>query len=926
MNKFQLASKVSKLTGINYKSLLKKSNKELNDLIIVKEKENEEIEKNKNEIINAVLDQMKNIKNKRILLKLTYEDNTEKNITITKDNILEFVKKIADDYLESLLIRSYGISIIDNDPNTGGFFPYLNKSTFDLEKYGIYKEFQKENYKNSCLYIALKNSNQFTEIELENIKHLIITEYTPRCKLKILCNYLKIQIRLKYRKKGQIDYLIYGKEYSKIINLCLLHNHYFINENNNFQLIEQLIKNNEMELIDFSNCEIFKTIYYDKIEQIDYLNYDENSYNKINKFKHSKYDEIKYYYADTETYVNENILKSYMIAYTTDEKTECFKDNNHIEKFFNVLKKDKSKNIIVYFHNLKFDFNQLIKVNFIIKSIISNNGSIKQVKLSYKNKNIILRDSYGIISSKLDNFGKMFNLEQKKSYCPFELYNKENCEKAFLDISEIDFIKDEKFINQSKQYIKYGKFFHMDYAADYCINDCVVLKLGLEKFYNTLTELADKGDEDNFKKMIRSKISTPGIVKSISLYKNSICDFYEFSNNVQAFLQKFITGGKCMLKNNQKQYKEGQISSLDANSLYPSAMIQIGKYGGFLKGKPKILEHKNMEFLNLQDGYFIKIKINKVNIHLDFPVLSIIKDGIRNYTNELENEIIYVDKFTLEDAIKYQNIEFEILEGYFFNEGRDNKLSSLVQELYNKRLYYKSNKNPLENVYKLLLNSLYGKFIESAKTVNSNTIIKRTQAECMKFVKKNYHTIKEFSNINNIYIIKNSKAINKHYNMCHIGAEILSMSKRIMNEVFYTAKLSNTEIFYTDTDSIKLYSKDVEQLSLKYKELYNKELVGNELGQFKDEHIEKDILICYKFIGLGKKAYISIEQNNNHKFSLKGIPKIYLDKNELINIYEKLYNGDIIKFCDVEKNKNLLLTSNFYSRINIDFNRKLQFL
>ena len=893
MSKFNLASKASKLTGLNYQSLLKKSINELNELINEKEKIKKTHDEIKNGIINMILDQLKNDKNKKILLNLTFEDDTNRTITINRPNILEFLRNLEDTY-EEKKIKKYSYSIIDNNLNSGGFFPYLNKSNFNLEKYGIYKDFKKDNYKNSCLFLALKNSNLFTDIELEEIKHLIITEYTPRSKLKILCDHLKIQIRLKYRKKDQIDYLTYGKQYSKKINLCLLHNHYFLNEDNNFQLIEELIKNNEMELIDFSNIEIFKTIFYDKIEQNDYLNYNENSYNKINKFKHSKYDEIKYYYADTETYQDKNnVLNSYMIAYSTDDKTECFKCDNHIEKFLNVLKKDKSKNIIVYFHNLKFDFNQLIKVNFIIKSIISNNGSIKQVKLSYKNKNIILRDSYGIISSKLDNFGKMFNLEQKKSYCPFDLYNEENCKKPFLELNEIDYIKDEKFINQSKQYIKYNKFFHLDYAADYCKNDCVVLKLGLEKFYNTLTELSEKGDEDNFKKMIRSKISTPGIVKSISLYKNSICDFYEFTNNVQAFLQKFIIGGKCMLKNNTKLYKEGLISSLDANSLYPSAIIQIGeKIGGFLRGKPKILENKNMDFLNLQDGYFIKIKINKVNINLDFPILSVIKNGIRNYTNELENEIIYVDKFTLEDAIKYQNIEFEILEGYYFDEGRNNDLCELVKNLYDKRLSYKNNKNPLENVYKLLLNSLYGKFIESAKSVNSNTIIKRTEDDCIKFVKKNYHTIKEFTNINNIYVIKNSKAINKHYNMCHIGAEILSMSKRIMNEVFHAAKISNIEIFYTDTDSLKLFTKDIDNLSLKYNELYGKSLIGNNLGQFKDEHTEKDILNCYKFIGLGKKAYISIEKNNNHKFSLKGIPKIYLDKNSLVDIYEKLYKGD----------------------------------
>jgi hypothetical protein len=944
MNHFQLASRASKITGLNYQFLSRQTNEYLNNIINRKEDEQqddlqdndvdifnfkEDYDLNSDmikEITDAIMSIFRNKPNVNVLVEITFDYKFNVTFTITKENLIE-LSKIILTYTEGMIITGYKLSTISRELNTGGFFPYLNKSTLNLEKYGIYKEFKKENYENSCLFLALKNSNQFTNNELESIKHLIITEYTPRSKLKVLCNYLKIQIRLKYRKKTEIDYLTYGKKYSKKIELCLLLNHYFLNDDKKiFQTIEKLIKNNEMELINFSNPEIFKTIYYTMVDKKDYLEYDENSYKKIEEFNHGKYDEIKYYYADTETYIDKNnILQSYIIAYATDEKTECFKAINHLEKFFNVLKKDNSKNIIVYFHNLKFDFNQLIKVNFIIKSILSSNGSVKQVKLNYKGKDIILRDSYGVISSKLDNFGKMFNLETKKSYCPFDLYSEENCNKAFLTLDEIKYIKDDKFINQAKPFIKYGHFFHLDYAAQYCINDCIVLKQGMEKFYNTLTELANKGDENDFKKLIRSKISTPGIVKSISLYKNSLKNnFYEFSNNVQAFLQKFIIGGKCMLKNNTRQYKNGQISSLDANSLYPAAMIKIGELGGFLKGKPLILINKTMDFLNKVDGYFIKIRIKKVNIKLDFPILSIIKEGIRNYTNKLENEIIYVDKFTLEDAIKYQNIEFDIIEGYYFNEGRDNSLSKLVQELYNKRLFYKSNKNPLENVYKLLLNSLYGKFIESSKTVDSKTIIKRGEAECLKFVKKNYHTVKEFSNIGDIYIIKQSKAINKHYNMCHFGAEILSMSKRIMNQVFHAANNRSIEIFYTDTDSLKLFTNDIEELSIEYEKLYNKKLVGNDLGQFKDEHTEKDILNCFKFIGLGKKAYISIEKNGNHKYSLKGVPKIYL-KNNLVEIYERLYNGEVVKFNDKEINEKLLLTSNFYSRINIDFNRSLKF-
>ena len=66
MSKFKLASKASKLSGLNYQSLLKKSINELNELINEKEKIKKTHDEIKNEIINMILDQLKNDKNKKL--------------------------------------------------------------------------------------------------------------------------------------------------------------------------------------------------------------------------------------------------------------------------------------------------------------------------------------------------------------------------------------------------------------------------------------------------------------------------------------------------------------------------------------------------------------------------------------------------------------------------------------------------------------------------------------------------------------------------------------------------------------------------------------------------------------------------------------------------------------------------------------------
>ena len=51
----------------------------------------------------------------------------------------------------------------------------------------------------------------------------------------------------------------------------------------------------------------------------------------------------------------------------------------------------------------------------------------------------------------------------------------------------------------------------------------------------------------------------------------------------------------------------------------------------------------------------------------------------------------------------------------------------------------------------------------------------------------------------------------------HCGVEVLSMSKRIMNEVMCLAEDIGIDIYYQDTDSIHLKTQDVPSLVKKFK-------------------------------------------------------------------------------------------------------------
>ena len=76
--------------------------------------------------------------------------------------------------------------------------------------------------------------------------------------------------------------------------------------------------------------------------------------------------------------------------------------------------------------------------------------------------------------------------------------------------------------------------------------------------------------------------------------------------------------------------------------------------------------------------------------HLDFALTSKIdEDGVINFTNNMDNDIIHVDKTSLEDLIEFQKASFEIIAGYYFNEGRNGAINHVIEYLYNLRLKLK---------------------------------------------------------------------------------------------------------------------------------------------------------------------------------------------------------------------------------------------
>ena len=63
------------------------------------------------------------------------------------------------------------------------------------------------------------------------------------------------------------------------------------------------------------------------------------------------------------------------------------------------------------------------------------------------------------------------------------------------------------------------------------------------------------------------------------------------------------------------------------------------------------------------------------------------------FNNDMVGETVYIDKTGLEDAIEFQEIEFEILDGYYFNERHNNTIKTTIRHLYSLRSDLKKKRN-----------------------------------------------------------------------------------------------------------------------------------------------------------------------------------------------------------------------------------------
>ena len=838
-----------------------------------------------------------------------------------------------------------------------------------------------------CINEAVLNEVKLSIEKGSYIKKIDLIKICPIIKKNI-----RLHTYNKNEKKIKIQKIIDNKEY-EFIDIGAIHGHYFKFQDTiyssyfikNYELLKDVedVKNpfNITQIININKgyykhgkqkinilnlivnmTEYFKEGDFSYIDECNdnthtkdkfFLDNIENEQREIKKFEDKKPFEGGIFYGDCESQVNNGNHKLLLLGVVKQGQNDEVKIYNKVEdefciiKFLDYITNNGTEKAIIYFHNLKYDLALLQPYLNIIDKCVKE-GQVYSVEVMYKKQKISFRDSFKYLSFKLSKFNKTLELPEefnKKEAIAYEYYTYENNNIRIHKDEYLKFVKQKDkitFYKEVKPFLDDKDFFNpTEYYKYYLKYDCLTLKYGFEKFSKTLY--------DNVGLHTKDYLTISSISDAYFRKNGSYDGVYENKGNLREFISRAVYGGRVNYNEKFLNKKvKGKIADYDGVSLYPSAINRMCREKGLTIGPAKnlinlneweqydysIIEVKILEVNKKQQIPFIAYKTENGNIeYLNEPPFSYEKDEKGNIKidkngNKIKiTENIIIDSITLQDYIKFHDIKYEIIQGVYWNGGYNKKMGGLVQHLFNERLKVKELNPVLGDVYKLMLNSAYGKTI--MKKSKEKLIIK-SEKYFNDYVYNNFNTIKTTQKINDYAYEIKSIDFDNSYNRNHIGAMILSYSKRIMNEIFNICNDNGYIVYYQDTDSIHLDFKDVKSLESKYKEKYHKNLNGKNLEQFHpdfsvvDENGDKiktdGDIYSTEFLCIGKKSYIDkleykLKEDdtnyNDYHIRLKGITEAGLNHevkeyNNYMEMYEHIADGNTINFLLNPKEEKVL--------------------
>lgn len=453
-----------------------------------------------------------------------------------------------------------------------------------------------------------------------------------------------------------------------------------------------------------------------------------------------KQREYRYFMGDFETtvykgQVNTEVWASALVELFSDKVTIL----HSIAETFDYLV-SLNCNVVVYYHNLKFDgafwlsyllvdkkftqaydkigdketdvkWKQQFKMfNNTFKYSISDRGTWYSIIVKVKNHFIEIRDSLKLLPFSVKRIGESFGTKHKKLDMEYTGFRYAGCE-----------------ITKEEQ--------------EYIANDVLVVKEALEIMFKQGHNKLTIGSccLEEYKKICRSSLE-------IQLdYTEMFPNLYDFKidkqehkyDNAGDWLRKSYRGGWCYLVKGKENKIKTNGTTADVNSLYPSMMSS--KSGNkYPIGLPKFWTGNFIPEEALKENmyYFVRIKTRFYIKDNYLPFIQVKGDLKYKGTESLETSDVYnhenddyfpyyIDKngniqqakveltLTMTDyqLIKehYELVDFEIIDGCYFYS-----MVGIFDEYINKYAKIKKeSKGALRELAKLFLNNLYGKMASS---------------------------------------------------------------------------------------------------------------------------------------------------------------------------------------------------------------------
>lgn len=349
----------------------------------------------------------------------------------------------------------------------------------------------------------------------------------------------------------------------------------------------------------------------------------------------------KTYVADFETTVYEGQTSTEVWAAAIVElNTEDVEIFHSIEDFYNRLLAEKGRDLIVYFHNLKFDgtfiLDYLLGELHYVQSETHDSRDVTTFKFDKRNemanrtliysinslgqwytitikiddRYIQFRDSLKLLPFSVEKIGKSFETKHKKSKIEYTGYRYAGCE-----------ITDEE------------KF--------YISNDVLVVKEALEIMFKEGHRELTIGSccLKEYKKLVNPKVFDD-MFPDLTKYEIHRDDIPE--QNAEQYIRKSYKGGWCYLAHGKEHKRYTNGTTADVNSLYPSMMhSESGNY--YPVGYPEFWYGNYIpeEALKPNRYYFIRIRTQFRIKKGKLPFIQIKDNLLYKSTESLETSDIY---------------------------------------------------------------------------------------------------------------------------------------------------------------------------------------------------------------------------------------------------------------------------------------------